>query len=57
MQHIVFTPRLQGLALGTKTFLAAGAIAAGLVFVGAFARMFKYRGDKGAEKSVIHYQK
>lgn len=48
---------IRGLELGTKTFLAAGAIAAGLVFVGAFARAIKLRGDKNEATSIIDYQK
>ncbi|OEF95773.1 threonine/serine exporter family protein [Desulfuribacillus alkaliarsenatis] len=47
----------RGLELGTKTFLAAGAIAAGLVFVGSLVRAIKYRGEKHGAKSVIHHQK
>ncbi|OEH84388.1 hypothetical protein BHU72_11165 [Desulfuribacillus stibiiarsenatis] len=43
---------IEGLALGAKTFLTAGAIAAGLVFVGALARIVKYQGDQKHGESI-----
>jgi len=48
---------LQGLALGTKTFLAAGAIAAGIIFVGALVRTIKMRGDQDVAGVIANHQK
>ncbi len=57
MYHLAKGDYLEGLALGTKTFLAAGAIAAGLVFIGALARAVKYRGERSVAEFTVNHQK
>ncbi len=46
-----------GVTLGSKTFLVAGSIAAGLVFVGAIARTIKYRSGQHVAESIVDYKK
>ena len=46
-----------GVTLGSKTFLVAGSIAAGLVFVGALARTIKYRSGHHVAESVVDHKK
>lgn len=48
---------LKGLESVTQTFLIAGAIAAGLVFVGSIARVLKLRGEVLDRISIIHHKK